>query len=75
MARFSPEFYEREMEGRPPDLIVVKGWFTPEQRRGIEAFVARHGGDYRRVDSPLGPTLVRRPASGARGDGIAPPSL
>ncbi|HEY7374244.1 MAG TPA: hypothetical protein VIF57_18925 [Polyangia bacterium] len=72
-ARFSPEFYQRELEEMPPDLIVLKGWFTPGQRQGIEAFLARHAGDYRRVDTPLGPTLVRQALTRPAGGQISPP--
>jgi len=61
-ARFSPEVYSREMEQRPPHLIVPTGWFTPEQALAINSFLARHRTEYRRVEASLGPTFVREPA-------------
>jgi hypothetical protein len=60
--RFSSEFYSRELEARPPHLIVSKGWFTLEQQLAINAFLARHAGTYRQFEGPLGPTFVRDPA-------------
>jgi len=59
-ARFSTEFYRREMEERPPDLIMSVGWLTLEQHLAIDSFLDHHRADYRAAAGPLGPMFVRR---------------
>lgn len=49
--------YERELETRPPALIVLWGLYTDAQVRALGAYATRHSGDYVRHNVP-GTALV-----------------
>jgi hypothetical protein len=59
--------YERELETRPPALIVLWGLYTDAQARALGAYATRHSGDYVRHNVPGTELVVLRRQRGYAG--------
>ncbi|MBC8131888.1 MAG: hypothetical protein H7X95_02830, partial [Deltaproteobacteria bacterium] len=57
--RFTEQHYIDELEQQKPDVILVRGWYSPLQRRAIDTYIARNRQAFRQVDGPRGAVLVR----------------
>jgi hypothetical protein len=59
-AKFTEEFYRRELDRKRPHLVIYNGALTDAQRRAVESHLQAFASDYRVMETVRGPVYVRQ---------------
>jgi hypothetical protein len=59
-SKFTEQQYDRELEARRPDVVILDGSFLPTQKSAIGRYLERFRSSYRQMQSQRGPVFVRQ---------------